>query len=160
MSLLVGFLLLLVCAALIPAASARLATLQWRDARFHQLRASRGLTVSAVRRNGSTEWIYLTAPTTGRRGPEAEDRSEYAFEVPDDANWVVATPHALPSGTVVAKHPGRRAGVWMVSIAGNESVALWPAGTQGRPVFSMAPLAGNASEFNYWGYNHNMQPLH
>ena len=132
--------------------------LQWPDARFHQLRASRGLTVSAVRRNGSTDWVHLTAPTTGGEGFEGASHSEYTFAVPDDSRWMAATPHALPTGTVVV--PGRRAGEWVVSIAENESVALWPAGTQAQPKLVMAPLPGNESEFNYWGYNHNMQPLH
>ena len=134
--------------------------MQWGDARFHQLRASRGLTVSAVRRNGSTEWIYLTAPPTGGERPEGDFMREYTFAVPDDPNWATAPPHALPSGTQVANHPRGRRGEWVVSIAYNQSVALWPAGARERPKFAMAPLAGNESEFNYWGYNHNMQPLH
>ena len=133
---------------------------EWRDAQFHKLRATHGLIVSAVRRNASTEWICFTSPVIGRGGSEGAAKREYAFSVPDDPNWTTAMPHALPSGTEVAKHPSGRAGEWVVSIGENESVALWPAGTREQPKFAIVPLAGNESEFNYWGYNHDMQPLH
>lgn len=122
----------------------------WANAVFHLLKASRGLTVSAVRSGGRTEWIYLTAPATS-------DGSEYAFSVLDDSDWASAVPQVLPIGTKVAKGPGEK--VWMVSIKANESVALYPAGRP-QPDFAVAPLLGNRSEWNWWGYNHNMQPLH
>ena len=105
--------------------------------------------MSAVRSVGKTQWVYLTAPVT--------EGGDYAFAVLDDASWVHATPNALPSTALVKK--GESDGVWVVSLGANESVAMWPA-EQVRLAFAVAPLEGNRSEWNYWGYNHNMQPLH
>jgi hypothetical protein len=119
---------------------ALIVTWQWSDARFHLLKASRGLTVSAVRSSGKTDWVYLTAPVA--------HGGDYAVTVPDDISWTQTAPQALPSSIAVAK-AREMDGVWVVSLGANESVALWPAG-QAQPQFTMAPLDGNRSEFNYW----------
>lgn len=120
----------------------------WPDANFHQLRAANGLMVSASRKAGRTEWVHLTATVGGA----------FLFNVPDDAaGWGTAAPHSLPASVTVSRANNYS---WMVNLHATESVALWPASQPQPPNFTIAPLAGNPSEYNYWGYNHDMRPLH
>lgn len=120
----------------------------WADAVFHKLRAARGLTVSAVRRGGDTVFVYITAAAAGN----------VSVEVVDDPAWQQQAPQALPTSvTPVASANGK--GVWTFRLQAGESVALWGAGRP-QPKIAIEPLLGNASEFNWWGYNFDMKPLH
>ena len=105
--------------------------------------------VSASRKAGRTEWVHLTATVAGK----------FSFTVPDDAaGWGAVAPRSRPSSVKVSRSTKNESS-WSVTLAAGKSVALWPAG-EPQPPFIIAPLAGNPKEFNYWGYNHDMLPLH
>jgi hypothetical protein len=105
--------------------------------------------VSASRKAGRTEWVHLTATVAGK----------FSFTVPDDAaGWGAVAPRSRPSSVKVSRSTKNESS-WSVTLAAGKSVALWPAG-EPQPTFIIAPLAGNPKEFNYWGYNHDMLPLH
>eukprot|EP00662_Eupelagonemidae_sp_cell21_P056389 gene56389-63437_t len=62
---------------------------------------------------------------------------------------------AEPAGTSV--HAA--GGAWNVTLPAAQPVLLYPSGGP-VPDFIIAPVAGNASERNWFGYTRAMQPLH
>ena len=77
----------------------------------------------------------------------------------NDPAWTGATvPTAIPSSVKVAAAAAGE-GEWTVTgLGANASVVLFVGSA--APELVIAPLAGNASEFNWWGYRREMQPLH
>ena len=153
----------------------------WGDGVFHKLRAARGLTVSAVRTGGETYWVSLTAATTGNYTFQIADDKRWHNGVATHINGASRSPpKVLPATTPLAKGVG--IGMWTVTLqAGVEVVVYQPpppppppttlharhnnnnnntTNTTNSNSFVIAPLAGDASEFNYWGYSHDMHPLH
>ena len=120
----------------------------WTDVGFHQLRAGGGLLVSANRTAGSTKFVRLLS----------ENGGPITLHVNDPA-WTGATiPTAIPSSVKVAAAAAGQ-GEWTVTgLGANASVVLFVGSA--APELVIAPLAGNASEFNWWGYRREMQPLH
>jgi hypothetical protein len=123
----------------------------WKDVGFHQLRAGGGLLVSANRTGGLTQFVRIFSEIGGA----------ITLRVVDDA-WEAATkpPTAIPATVHVAPAagPGSSKGEWALTLGKNESVVLH-LGVK-APELTIAPLAGNASEYNWWGYTREMQPLH
>jgi hypothetical protein len=124
----------------------------WADATFHNLRASGGLSVSAVRKGGHTLWVYFEAM--------GETSVVVTFEVADDPKWFSVAPQVIPASGGPSVSTGARAGVWEVALSKGEAVVMYPAGVSTVPDLTIEPLAGNPAEFNYWGYNRDMHPLH
>jgi hypothetical protein len=117
----------------------------WAAAAFHQLRADGGLTVSAARANASTTFVSLRC---------ARART-VLLRVPRDAAWAApATPLTAPA-------------VALTRVAADTLRLELPAATEvvlyvppAAPPFVIRPLAPNASEERWFGYNRRMQPLH
>jgi hypothetical protein len=124
---------------------------RWQDVGFHQLRAGGGLLVSANRTGGVTQFVRLLSETGGA----------LKLRVVDEA-WETASapPSAIPSTVKVsaATGAGVSKGDWTLTLGKNESVVLY-LGTK-VPELTIAPLAGNASEYHWFGYTREMQPLH
>jgi alpha-L-fucosidase 2 len=123
----------------------------WKDVGFHQLRAGGGLLVSANRTGGVTKFVRILS----------ENGGAIKLRVVDDAWESAATPPtAIPATVRVAPAagPGSSKGEWALTLGKNESVVLYLGAT--APELTIAPLAGNETEYNWWGYTREMQPLH
>ena len=123
----------------------------WHNVGFHQLRAGGGLLVSANRTGGETKFIRILSELGGTT----------KFRVHDPA-WerAAAPPTAIPASVRVAAVPGAP-GEWAVTLARNQSAVLHVgAAALGRAELIIAPCEGNASEYHWFGYTREMQPLH
>lgn len=119
---------------------------EWSDAAFHLLRASGGLTVSAKRVAGATQFVRLQSMLP----------RNVTFTIPGDIAWAQSIPPlSLPTKRV---YSGPEAGDWTVTLSAGDAVILYvlPAG----PPFTIEPLPGNKSEFHFFGFTRPMQPLH
>eukprot|EP01047_Picozoa_sp_COSAG01_P016593 COSAG01_NODE_855_length_13088_cov_13.421511_13_plen_151_part_00 len=127
----------------------------WANVTFYRLRAHTGLSVSAVRKHGHTEWVAVEPA-----GPVTS--VDLLLEVVGDEHWSNQLPKLLCAGTETPTLTrGPRPGLWKLTLTRHTtSVALYPATATSRPALVVEPLAGNEQEFNYWGYNRDMQPLH
>ena len=121
---------------------------EWQDVGFHQLRAGGGLLVSANRTAGETKFVRVRSAHGGK-----------VMMRVNDVAWDSAgsPPSSIPAAVKVSAVPGL-AGLWSFTLAANQSVVLYLGAT--APELTIAPLAGNASEFNWFGYTREMQPLH
>ena len=123
----------------------------WADAGFYRLRADGGLVVSAMRRQGHTTFVSITV--------EGDDASRVVeIHVLRDSNWAnrANPPLTAPAGLQV--DAGSSAGAWRVAIDGGSTVVLHTSSV-GAP-FVVTPVAGNASEEHWFGYNRPSVPLH
>lgn len=124
---------------------------QWKDVGFHQLRAGGGLLVSANRTGGVTNFVRIFSENGGSIKLRVVDAAWQSASTP---------PTAIPSTVRVAPAtgPGSAKGEWAFNLPINGSVVLY-LGTK-APELTIAPLVGNATEYNWWGYTREMQPLH
>merc|ERR1711998_316672 len=102
----------------------------WRDVAFHQLRADGGLLVSAKRESGRVRFIRLLSKTG----------MKHIISVGDSA-WQSAL-RVDPPLTPIQSLGG---GEWEVVLLAGTHVLLYPA-DGAVPDFTIAPVAGNASE--------------
>eukprot|EP01052_Picozoa_sp_SAG31_P043176 SAG31_NODE_7107_length_1786_cov_1.634262_2_plen_133_part_00 len=121
----------------------------WEDVGFHQLRAGGGLLVSANRTAGSTKFVRILSERGGTTKFRVHEAAWEAAKAP---------PTAIPSTVKITGVHGSQ-GEWMVTLAKNESVVVYIARDSLKELV-IAPLDGNTSEYNYWGYTKEMQPLH
>ena len=112
----------------------------WHDVGFHQLRAANALLVSANRTNGSALFVRLLIE---KRGPVRLHVHDPAWETP-------TPPASTPRSVQVAVASGGRAGEWTIELQQGQLVVLHMG--RAAPELVILPLAGNASEFNHWGY--------
>lgn len=121
-------------------------TASWSDVAFHKLRAAGGLVVSAKRSSGTTQFVRLWATT----------QRQVSFVVAGDSAWAGnVIPQTVPEQTVVR---GSKAGEWVVSLETGAHVVVYMA--PAAPPFVISALAGNSSEYHYFGFTRPMQPLH
>jgi len=117
---------------------------EWRDATFHNLRADGGILVSAVRKDSAICFVRLLHGTGTRTMVHVEDKA-----------WSESL-RAQPANTSIQ---ALGAGLWAVDIPAGIAVLLYPS-ARPTPNFSIAPVSGNASEENWFGYRWTMPPLH
>ena len=110
----------------------------WPDAVFHNLAAEGGFRVSAARANGTTAWAALTAAPADAGGA-ASVTATLAVELGGPAAWAPADAavDVLPTGDL------------RVAVPVGGTVVVYRQGE--APQFVVRALAGNASEYNYWG---------
>lgn len=121
----------------------------WPDAVIHDLAAEGGWRISAVRAEGVTSWVALTASPADARGAQSITavlapgglRAPYATSPPDVAITV------LPSGDLS----------FPVPVGG--TVVVFTSSGGAPPAFVVAPLAGNATEYNWFGKRTASGPL-
>jgi alpha-L-fucosidase 2 len=111
----------------------------WAGAVIHGFAAEGGWRVSAVRAQGATQWVALTAAPADAGGAGALTAT------------LAAPTLAAPFGT---QPPGVRvevlpSGDLRFNVSVGETVVVFGAGV--APPFVVQALPGNASEFNYWG---------
>jgi alpha-L-fucosidase 2 len=110
----------------------------WTDAVFYNLAAEGGLRVSAARVNGTTAWAALTAEPADASGALFVNAT-LAVELGGAAHWT-------PAGAAVTVLSSGDLSV-LVPVGG--TVVVY--GGADMPAFTVSALAGNASEFNFWG---------
>ena len=119
------------------------------DASFHDLRAAGGLLVSAVRRNGTAEFVRVRSSSARK----------VAVSVPDDRRWGVgAQISAVPSTVRLSQSVGADGqAAWGFELQANESVVLHAVGLAGPP-FRIEPQPSNRSEEHWFGYTREFPP--
>lgn len=132
----------------------------WANASIYNLRAAGAFLVSAVKVNGATHFVSLTADNGAT--PQAADGTP-APVVPSVPDWAGASVIALPDNVTVAAVPAQ-AGVFEVGLARGAAVVLYPAPVQNQPPplpFVVVPAAGdNRSEYNFFGYQWQLPSFH
>lgn len=103
----------------------------WREASFHDLRAQGGFMISAVRKNGQTQWIRIKSLA----GEPCVVRAEWGGDVKQ------AGPRTVP----MRQHDG----VIELGLKSGDEVVLY---TGARPeAFTVTPLVVPAAKANRWG---------
>ena len=115
----------------------------WRDLAFHDLQAAGGLRLSLQRSNGTLQFVRVAL---GPAGTATLDVADWANATTRIA-WVPAAARVQAAGP----------GTW--TVAGAAEVILYPAARPAGP-FVVAPLPGNASEFNWFGLRRAPSLLH
>lgn len=98
----------------------------WKEAAFDKLRAMDGFVVSAIRKNGNTQWVAITS----------EAGEPCRIHVPD---WRIA-----PRAEGTRKHqlrPGKRPGEFEIDLRKGESVLLFPGRATGGASVQALPIA-------------------
>ena len=121
------------------------------DAAFWQLRAGRGLLVSAKRQNGTVSFVGLWS----------RHAQEVVIRVPGEPAWspaAAAAPLVQPATTPVTA--AQAEGGWRVQLQANGSAVLHlQSALRGGP-FVVGPLASNRSEENWLGYRRPFPAQH
>jgi alpha-L-fucosidase 2 len=118
----------------------------WPDTVIHRMGAEGGLAVSAVRTNGTLQWVGIEAiDYTGDAG-RGLDGAFRSVVVLADGLGPASEVATDPAGIAVADAPG---GAVALNIAVGQTVVLYPVGKSGD--FEVTQLPGNSSQFNYWG---------
>lgn len=114
------------------------------DLSFHQLRAEGGALVSAVRRDRRIRFLRLL---------HAAGRVQLISFKEEAWRSSLST---IPSGISLRSIAP---GLWEVELLGGQPVIIYPA-TDEPTDFVIAPVDGNTSERNLFGYRRAMAPLH
>ena len=113
------------------------------------VRGTGGLLVSANRTAGAVKFVRILS----------EQGGTVVLRVHGDPRWQSsAAPTAIPPSVKVTTASATR-GEWKLTLAKGQHVVLHMGGATAPPLV-IAPVVGNSSEFNWWGFTREMQPLH
>jgi alpha-L-fucosidase 2 len=131
----------------------------WADAVIHNMGAEGGFRVSAARAGGTTQWVGVRAvnytsssSSSSSSAAAAPGSSTRTIVLATDMVGPFATSPAgvpvtiLPSGDITFPVP-----VGPDNEADASWVVVFPASGGAPPPFTVQPLAGNSSQYNYWG---------
>lgn len=104
----------------------------WRDVTFHNMRAEGAFLVSAVRRNGKTQWVSVTS------------LAGEPCRVQTDITGPLQT-----GGSRGFKVQPLQNGIMSIDLRQGETVLLYPRGT--RPDLTVAPVAAQPDRANFYG---------